>query len=106
MLRSEAWKYAFVGSRCTACGTPQLPPQRVCMKCRARDQMEPYPFADRTARVATFTLDHLAFSLNPPTITVVIDYEGGGRFLCEMTDCDPERVAIQTGWSSMHQSST
>jgi 3-hydroxy-3-methylglutaryl CoA synthase/uncharacterized OB-fold protein len=94
MLRSETWKYGFVGSRCTACGTPQLPPQRVCVQCRARDQMEPYPFADRSARVATFTLDHLAFSLNPPTITVVVDFEGGGRFLCEMTDCDPEKVAI------------
>ena len=94
MLRAEAWKFGFIGSRCTACGTPQLPPQRVCIKCRARDQMEPYPFADRSARVATYTLDHLAFSLNPPTVTVVVDYEGGGRFLCEMTDCDPEQVQI------------
>ena len=24
----------------------------------------------------------------------MVDYEGGGRFLCEMTDCEPERVAI------------
>lgn len=94
MLRSEAWKFGFVGSKCTACGTPQLPPQRICIKCAARDRMEPYPFADRAAKVATFTLDRLAYSLNPPTVNVVVDFEDGGRFMCEMTDCDPDKVEI------------
>ncbi len=94
MLRSETWKFGFVGTQCTACGTPQLPPQRICIKCAKRDQMAPYPFADRAAKVATFTLDRLAHSLNPPTVNVVVDFEGGGRFLCEMTDCEPEKVAI------------
>lgn len=94
MFRSERWKFGFVGSRCKACGTPQLPPQRVCVKCRAFDQMEPYSFADRPGRVTTFTLDRLAYSLNPPTVNVVIDFAGGGRFVCEMTDCEPEEVAI------------
>jgi 3-hydroxy-3-methylglutaryl CoA synthase/uncharacterized OB-fold protein len=94
MLRAERWKFAFVGSRCTACGTAQLPPQRVCVKCAARDRMEPHPFADAKARIATLTLDRLAFSPNPPTVNVVVDFEGGGRFICEMTDCEPERVRI------------
>jgi uncharacterized OB-fold protein len=94
MLRAERWKFAFVGSRCTACGTAQLPPQRVCVKCGARDQMEPHPFADAKARIATLTLDRLAFSPNPPTVNVVVDFEGGGRFICEMADCEPERVRI------------
>lgn len=94
MLRSETWKFGFVGSKCTACGTPQLPPQRICIACGKRDQTEPYPFADRPAKVATFTLDRLAYSLNPPTVNVVVDFDGGGRFLCEMTDCEPEKVQI------------
>jgi hydroxymethylglutaryl-CoA synthase len=94
MLRSEKWKFGFIGSKCTVCGTPQLPPQRVCVHCRAFDKMEPYEFADRTAKIATYAIDRLAYSLNPPTINVVIDFEGGGRFLCEMTDCEPDKVAI------------
>ena len=94
MLRAAAWKYGLVGSRCTVCGSPQLPPQRVCVKCRTLDKMEPYAFADRTGRIATLALDRLAFSLNPPTVNVVVDFDGGGRFLCEMTDCQPEKVAI------------
>jgi uncharacterized OB-fold protein len=94
MLRAAAWKFGLVGSRCTACGTPQLPPQRVCVRCGAKDAMEPYPFADRPARIATLTLDRLAFSMNPPTVSVVLDFEGGGRLLGEMTDCEPEQVQI------------
>jgi 3-hydroxy-3-methylglutaryl CoA synthase/uncharacterized OB-fold protein len=94
MLRSANWKYGLVGSRCTACGAPQLPPQRVCVHCRAFDKMEPYPFADLTAHIATYAIDRLAYSLNPPTVNVVLDFDGGGRFICEMTDCEPEKVAI------------
>jgi hydroxymethylglutaryl-CoA synthase len=94
MMRAEKWKFGLIGSRCTACGTPQLPPQRVCVKCHAHDKMEPYAFADRTGRIATYAIDRLAFSLNPPTVNAVIDYQGGGRFMCEMTDCEPDKVAI------------
>ena len=94
MMRSQKWKFGLVGSRCTACGTAQLPPQRVCVKCRALDKMEPYAFADRVGRVATYAIDRLAYSLNPPVINVVVDYDGGGRFLCELTDCEPDQVAI------------
>jgi 3-hydroxy-3-methylglutaryl CoA synthase/uncharacterized OB-fold protein len=94
MMRSEKWKFGFIGSRCTNCGTPQLPPQLVCVKCHQRGKMEPYGFADRTAKIATYAIDRLAYSLNPPTVNVVLDFAGGGRFLCEMTDCEPDKVAI------------
>jgi uncharacterized OB-fold protein len=94
MLRSERWKYGLVGTRCRKCGTAQLPPQRVCVTCHARDEMDEHGFADRTARIATYAIDRLAYSLNPPTVNVVLDFEEGGRFVCEMTDCEPEKVAI------------
>jgi 3-hydroxy-3-methylglutaryl CoA synthase/uncharacterized OB-fold protein len=92
--RAEAWKYGFVASRCQSCGTRHLPPQRVCLSCRAVDQMEPERLADVPATVATFTVDRLAFSLNPPSVAAVVDFDGGGRFQCELTDVDPAAVAI------------
>jgi uncharacterized OB-fold protein len=94
MHRHEAWKLAFVGSRCTACQAAQLPPQRVCPACGAVDQSRREPFADRSARVTTYTLDHLAYSLQPPIVDAVLDFEGGGRLTCELTDVDPSKVAI------------
>jgi len=93
-FRSEAWKLGFTGSRCTACGTRHLPPNRVCVNCRAVDQMVPERLADVPATVATFTVDRLAYSLSPPVVAAVVDFDGGGRFRCELTDVDPEVVAI------------
>lgn len=94
MRRHERWKLAFVGSRCTRCQAGHLPPQRVCVKCGAVDQMRDERFADTSCRVATYTLDHLAYSLQPPVVAAFVDYEGGGRFSCELTDVEPKEVAI------------
>ncbi|HVN83222.1 MAG TPA: OB-fold domain-containing protein [Candidatus Binatia bacterium] len=94
MRRHERWKLAFVGSRCTQCQTGHLPPQRVCVKCGAVDQMRDERFADTSCRVATYTLDHLAYTLQPPVVAAFVDYEGGGRFTCELTDVEPKAVAI------------
>ncbi|HKA28521.1 MAG TPA: OB-fold domain-containing protein [Candidatus Binatia bacterium] len=94
MRRHERWKLAFVGSRCTKCQAGHLPPQRVCVKCGAVDQMRDERFADTSCRVATYTLDHLAYSMQPPVVAAFVDYEGGGRFSCELTDVEPKDVAI------------
>jgi uncharacterized OB-fold protein len=92
--RGEAWKYAFSASRCQACGRRHLPPQRVCLECHAVDQMEVERLADTPGTIVTHTLDRLAFSLHPPVVVAVVDFDGGGRFQCELTDVDPASVAI------------
>jgi uncharacterized OB-fold protein len=56
--------------------------------------MVPERFADVPARVATFTVDRLAYSMSPPVVAAVLDFEGGGRFQCELTDVEPAKVAI------------
>jgi 3-hydroxy-3-methylglutaryl CoA synthase len=96
MLRTEGWKYGFEASRCLVCGFRHLPPTRVCLRCKSVDQMEPDRLADVEGTVATFTIDYLAYSLAPPTVGVVVDFDGGGRFRCELTDCDPAAVRIGT----------
>jgi hydroxymethylglutaryl-CoA synthase len=93
-FRREAWKFGFSASRCTQCETRHLPPTRVCVKCRAVDEMVPERLADVKATIATFTVDRLAFSMNPPVVAAVIDFDGGGRFRCELTDVDPAAVKI------------
>lgn len=91
--RGEDWKFGFVGSRCE-CGTRHLPPQRVCLACDAVDRMTPDPVAELEGTIVTYTVDRLAFSLSPPVVVAVIDFDGGGRFQCEMTDVDPATVQI------------
>jgi hydroxymethylglutaryl-CoA synthase len=84
--RRSAWKYAFVGSVCVKCGTRHLPVSRVCASCRAVDSMVDEPMEHVRGTVATSTVDRLAFSPSPPMLVVVVDYDGGGRFRCQLTD--------------------
>lgn len=92
--RAERWKFAFVGSRCTNCGTANLPPQRVCVECDSVDEAEPESFADAGAQVATYTQDNLAYSLQPPVVVAMLDFDQGGRLPCQLTDIDPHNIRI------------
>jgi uncharacterized OB-fold protein len=66
----------------------------VSVKGGAVDDMEMVPMADVPGTIATFTIDRLAYSLSPPTIAVVIDFDGGGRFSCQLTDAAVEQAVI------------
>jgi hydroxymethylglutaryl-CoA synthase len=94
MYRNYGQNLGLYGSQCQECGTPQFPKQRVCAQCQARDRMTDYRFYGKTATVATFTVDYLAASPAPPTVVAVIDFAGGGRMMCEVTDCDPSELKI------------
>jgi 3-hydroxy-3-methylglutaryl CoA synthase/uncharacterized OB-fold protein len=92
--RRRDWKFGFVGSRDRTTGALHLPPARVSFDGDAVDDMEPAPMADIPATVVTFTVDKLAYSLDPPIVFAVLDFDGGGRFPGELTDVDPDDVAI------------
>jgi hydroxymethylglutaryl-CoA synthase len=81
------------GVKCKACGTIQYPPQRVCTKCHAKDQFEPYRLSDKKAKIFTFSMDYITYPvLERPVVNVTVDFEGGGRALLYMTDREAEQV--------------
>ncbi len=84
------------GSRCRRCGTPQYPPQRICVKpdCGAIDEMEDYRFSDKSGHLFTYTADSLAFTPSPPAVYGMVDFEGGGRYWFDLTDCDPDLLKV------------
>ena len=93
--RAQDWKYGFVGSRGTESGTLHLPPARVSIRPEDElDAMDPAPMADVGATVVTFTIDRLVYSVSPPVVFAVVDFDGGGRLPVEVTDVDPESVRI------------
>jgi hydroxymethylglutaryl-CoA synthase len=89
---------ALYGAKCKKCGTPQISQigqtPRVCVNCQAKDAFEPYKFSDKRATLFSYTIDHLQPTLNPPGVNGVIDFEGGGRLICELTDCDIDKVKV------------
>ncbi|MBE0480273.1 MAG: OB-fold domain-containing protein [Dehalococcoidia bacterium] len=93
LYRDRAWGLSLFGSKCTACGTPQYPVQRVCQVCQAVDQNEPYSFADRKGKLSSFSHDMLAITEVPPITVCAVDFEGGGRITCNMTDREPDQTS-------------
>jgi 3-hydroxy-3-methylglutaryl CoA synthase len=87
---------ALGGCKCKHCGTPQYPYQRVCVnpKCGKIDEMEYYRFSDKKAKLFCYTSDVLAYSVSPPEMYGVLDFEGGGRYAFNITDCGMESLAV------------
>ena len=85
---------ALYGSKCKICGVPQFPPQRVCANCQSIDEMEEYQFLGRKAWIKTYTFDNLSLSLDPPNILVVVEFEGGGKLMTYLVDCDKDDLKI------------
>ena len=91
--RSEQWKYAFWAAA-ASCAVSATCPRRGPAARHTIDQMQPERLADVPGTVATFTIDHLAFSLSPPVVGVIVDFDGGGRYRCEMTDVVASELSI------------
>ena len=96
MQREGKTLAALCGSRCNVCGTPQYPKQRTCInpECGAIDQMDDYYFYDRVGRIKSFTGDRLAFSMDPPAMYGLIDFDEGGRLYLDITDCDHDSLKV------------
>jgi 3-hydroxy-3-methylglutaryl CoA synthase/uncharacterized OB-fold protein len=92
--RSKDWKFGFEGSRDRDSGALHLPPARVSFTNAHQDDMEAAPMADVEATIATFTVDRMAYSPSPPIIFGILDFDGGGRFPCELTDCSEDDLHI------------
>ncbi len=86
----------LAGGRCKACGTPQFPRERICINphCGELDKMERYVFSDKTGRLFTYTADHLTYSEDPPSLYGIVDFEGGGRYWFDLTDCRLESLKV------------
>lgn len=83
--RSRDWKFGFVGSQDDE-GNVHLPP--------APGDGHARPMAGATGTIVTYTIDRLAYSLSPPVVFAVVDFDGGGRLPVELTDVDVDDVAI------------
>lgn len=100
---SARWRERHViatlsGVKCKQCGLPQIHTIgqniRICVGCQSKDDFEPYSFSDKRASLFTYAVDHLQPTKNPPGLNGAVDFEGGGRLICELTDYDLDQVEI------------
>jgi 3-hydroxy-3-methylglutaryl CoA synthase len=86
--RNEDALLGFLGERDIPSGEVRFPPT-------GRGEVEPWPLADRRGRIASFAADLLAFSPSPPSCYGLIDFDGGGRLMMDVTD--PDAASLQVG---------
>ena len=82
------------GARCRQCGYVQYPAQRVCVQCRAVDDAAPLRLSDVPGTVFTYSMDYIAGAVDTPLVVAVVDFDGGGRILCMLTDREPAEIRI------------
>lgn len=88
--RNHALAQGMVGGRCSACGTVQFPRANICVApdCEAVGTQTPWSFAGMTGRLNSFTADALTFTPDPPGYYGMVQFDQGGRLLCDMSDID------------------
>lgn len=81
--------YPLHGSKCKSCGTVQYPPQRVCTKCHVKDNFEEVRLSDRKGTLHSFSREFVSGEL-----VGLVNFEGGGRIWCNITDVAYEELEI------------
>ncbi len=96
LWRKRKMLLGMVGGKCEKCGTAQFPKMDICVNpaCGALKSQVEYEFADVPAKIKTFTGDLLAVSVDPPHKYGMVQFEGGGRFMADFTDCEFEELKV------------
>lgn len=96
LYRNRKTVLGLVGGRCAKTGVIQFPRSEIGVGGNDAPvgTQEDYPLADIPARILTYTADNLGYTPDPPGYYGMVEFEGGGRMVCEFTDVDPDRVEV------------
>lgn len=94
LYRNEDMLMGLVGGRCTETGVVQFPKSRISVNPNNHtvDTQEPYKFAERKAKILSWSADFLSFSMNPPNHYGMVVFDEGGRIMMDFTDIEQGTV--------------
>jgi 3-hydroxy-3-methylglutaryl CoA synthase len=94
LYRNEDMLMGLVGGRCTETGVIQFPRSRISVNPNKHtiDTQEPYKFAERKAKILSWSADFLSFSMNPPNHYGMVVFDEGGRIMMDFTDVEQGTV--------------
>lgn len=93
--RNTPQRYRMEASKCQKCGKVFFPPRLVCDGCQSR-KFKPYDLP-QTGAVVSHTVIRTAprgFGDEAPYCMGIVELSDGTRILCQIADCEPERLAI------------
>lgn len=89
--RERTQIYPLHGSKCKKCGNIQFPRQRVCSKCHDKDNFDEVRLSDKKAKLHSFSKE-----LATQQLIGLVDFEGGGRVWCNITDTTYDEIKIDS----------
>jgi len=90
MWRERKRIYSLHGVKCRVCGAIQYPPQRVCIKCHAKDDFEEVRLNSRKGKLFSYSFEFIKGNV-PISL---VNLEGGGRVFVEVTDVEQDELKI------------
>ncbi len=94
MWRESNKNLRLYAGRCNACAYIQYPPQRVCVNCQAVDDSLAVRLSDQPGEIFTYSMDYIAGAVDTPLVVSVVDFQGGGRIICMLTDRELDEVHV------------
>lgn len=82
-------------SKCRQCGEVQFPIQRICPRCRSKDQFEQVRLSNSRGKVFSFTLDNAYIFHEPPPIWGIVDLDAECRIRTPITDANFEDIQVE-----------
>lgn len=92
--RNTPQRYRMEAAKCAGCGKVFFPPRVVC-PCGSR-KFKPYTLPSQ-GKVVSHTVIRTAprgFGDEAPYCMGIVELKDGTRILCQIADCEPERLAI------------
>ena len=96
LARDRKTVLGLIGGKCPETGEIQFPKTELGYsgESRVSGAQEDYFFADRPAKVMSYTADVLTYSPDPPAYYGMIDFEGGGRMVAEFADIEEGEIDV------------
>ena len=96
LYRNRKTVLGLIGGRCRKTGVVQFPRSEIGVGGNDAPvgEQEDHPLAEVPARILTYTADNLTYTPDPPGYYGMVEFDGGGRMVCEFTDVEPEQVEV------------
>ncbi|MHA2264127.1 MAG: OB-fold domain-containing protein, partial [Candidatus Thorarchaeota archaeon] len=93
LRREEELNIRLHGKKCNGCGQVLTLALKVCPHCKSAKEFMDVRLSKK-GKVVTYSQEYYYPTPDPPVTMAVVDLDGGGRILAQMTDTEASKVKV------------